>query len=278
MEPEAVIGANTSNLVPIDIMVPTHGKLELTIDCINSIYAFTKAPFHLIVVDDSTDLTPLYIRSVQKVHDNLTFLHSDVPYKSGNQFFNIALEHCKTPYLATVMNSMTVEPDWEIIALQLMQNDPKVGVIGFKCLFPTGLIESAGIAVVNYTPTDIGSYFAGHRQTLVYECLAVQWAFAMLRVEAVKGLLDEDLFNGFKGWDDIDNCFMVRKHGYKVLYDGMGAGYHHPRQTRGDNTEEGAILNLQNAEIFYKRWGYWDMFKSVNPLYKEMVTKDVTPK
>ena len=59
-----------------------------------------------------------------------------------------------------------------------------------------------------------------------------------------------------KGWDDIDNCFVVRKHGWKILYDGMGAGYHYPRTTRGDNSKMGMWLNLQNGQLFYKRWGY----------------------
>ena len=42
-----------------DILVITHGHLDLTMRCINALYAHTRTPFHLIVVDDSDDLTPL---------------------------------------------------------------------------------------------------------------------------------------------------------------------------------------------------------------------------
>jgi GT2 family glycosyltransferase len=259
---EIAIGAETGK-IPIDIMVPTHNKLELTIQCINSIYDYTKAPFHLIVVDDSTDLTPLYFRSLSKEKQNLTFIHSDEPFKSGNQFFNIAMEHCQTKYMATVMNSMKVEPDWENVAIQLMEGQPKIGVIIFKCLFPWGLIESAGITVMNFTPTDMGRDFPGHRLSSCFDVQAGQWAFAMLRVEACKGVLDEDLFNGFKGWDDIDNCFVVKNAGWKIVYDGLGVGYHTPRATRGDNTKRAYLENLQNGQLFYKRWGYWDAYREV---------------
>ena len=247
-------------LAPIDIVVPTHGHLELTMRCINALYLNTSTKFHLIVVDDSTDLTPRYFKQLQKEHDNITYIHSKKPYLCGNQLFNIAFKHMKTDYIATVMNSITVEPDWEIVALQLMKDNPKVGVIGFKCLFPWGQIESAGIALVKYLPVDLGRSLPGHRLSNVYETLAVQWAFALLRKEAVVGVLEEDVFHGFKGWDDIDNCFVVKKAGWKVMYCGLGVGYHEPRATRGDNSQEAYLKNKENAEYFYKRWGLWETY------------------
>jgi GT2 family glycosyltransferase len=262
----------TNNLPSIDIMVPTHGKLELTMKCIQALYAHTKTKFNLIIVDDTTpeeDLTIEYCKRLEKKYTNVTFVHSDVPYTSGNQFFNIALKHCKTDYMATVMNSMQVEPEWDVVALSIMESDTKIGTIGFKCLFPNGTIESAGIAMSGYTPVDIGRDYPGHRITSVLEVLAVQWAFALHRRTALLGNLEEDVFNGFKGWDDIDNCFALRKKGWKVFYCGMGVGYHEPRSTRGDNTERARILNLQNAHAFYKRWGYWEKYLKDNKLTEE---------
>lgn len=255
--------------IAIDIMVPTKDHLELTIKCMDALYNYTKVPFNLIVVDSSTDLTMLYLRDLAKKRGNVTIIHQEV--KSGNHFFNLALAKCQTPYLVTCMNSITVEPDWESVALQMMGSDPKIGTIGFKCLFPWGLIESAGIAMAGYTPTDIGRDFPGHRLSTVYEVNACQWAFAMHRVEAIKGLLDEDLFNAHKGWDDIDNCFQVKKAGWKLMYDGLGAAYHYPRSTRGDNSNVARVLNLQNGQLFYMRNGFWDMWKHENPVAAELV-------
>ena len=249
----------------LDVLVPTHDHLRLTLACMEALYGNTRTPFHLIVVDDSTDLTPVYFEQLKKEHDNITFIHSDIPYKCGNQIFNIGLENCKTPYMATVMNSMRVEPEWELVGLNLMETQPKVGVIGFKCLFPSGLIESAGIAMVKFLPTDIGRDFAGHRLSGVYECAATQWAFALVRKEAAVGNLTETAFHGFKGWDDIDNCFVLRKRGWRILYCGLGVGYHEPRATRGSNTLEAYHQNRENGEAFYKRWGYWEEYKKDNP-------------
>ena len=244
----------------LDVMVPAHGRLDLTMQCFEALYAYTTSPFHLIVADDSTDLTPLYMNQFCKEHDNVTYIHSDVPYKSGNQFFNRALAHCKTPFMATVMNSVKVEPHWEMGGLQVMHGNPEVGIVGFKCLLPDGSIESAFIKMNKWLPCDVGRGEPGHRLAFVTEAEAVQWAFALLRVEAVKGKLEENTFHGFRGWDDIDNCFVVKKAGWKIFYCGTSVGYHAPRATRGSNSEKASRENRENGEIFYKRWGFWEDF------------------
>ena len=248
-----------------DVVVPTHNHIELTIRCLERLYMFTRTPFHLIITDDSTDLTPLWLNQFCKEHEDVCYIHSAVPYKTGNQFFNKALEHVRTPYLATVMNSMTVEPEWELGPLQIFQNDAKVGIVGMKCLLPNGRIESAGIKMNKWLPCDMGRDLAGHRLSLTYPCDAVQWAFAMLRVEAVKGKLEENTFHGFRGWDDIDNCFVLKKHGWQVVYCGSSAGYHEPRATRGDDSKAAELQNRENGIAFYKRWGFWEDFVKENP-------------
>ena len=245
----------------LDVIVPAHQRLDLTMKCIDALYAHTSSPFHLIVVDDSSDLTPLYMANFQKKTSNLTYIHSDEPYKSGNQIFNIGISNSSTPYIATVMNSVAVEPEWEIAALKLMEDEPKCGIIGFKCLFPNGKIESAGIKMIKYLPCDVGRDAPGHRLTSIYKMDAVQWAFALLRKEAVEGNLDEDLFHGFKGVDDIDNCFVVKSKGWDIYYCGLGVGYHEPRATRGDNSLSAKVQNAENMTTFYKRWGLYEDFK-----------------
>ncbi len=257
--------------IPIDIIVPIHGRFDLTMKCIKAIYDKTASPFHLIVLDDTPDdrdnpdaMSPEYFRRMQKKYDNITYIHSETPYKEGNQFFNEGLRHCKYDYVATIMNSVTVEPDWEITAVDFMHHNPKVGVIGFKCLLPSGVIESAGIAMMGFTPTDIGRDSPGYTLNHMHECIAVQWAFALLRKEAVMGNLQEGIFHGFVGWDDIDNSFAIRKRGWQIWYCGLGVGIHESRSTRGKDTVEVLEKNRDNAGTFYKRWGYWTLYQKAN--------------
>jgi GT2 family glycosyltransferase len=244
----------------LDVCVIAHDNIELTISCLKTLCKNTRSPFHLIVVDDSTDLTPLYMNQFCKEHDNVTYIHSTVPYKTGNQIFLKALDNCRTKYMATVMNSTRVEPDWEMVAVQVLDGDPKIGVVGLKCLQKDGTIESAYIAMDRWTPCDAGKGMPGHRLCFTHEVQAVQWAFAVVRVEAAKAVLEPFVFHGFVGWDDIDNCFCMKKAGWKIFACGAGAAYHDTRATRGSNSEEVARKNTENGQLFYKRWGFWDEF------------------
>ncbi len=255
----------TLNPPVLDVLVITHNHLELTIPCLQALYKHTQNPFHLIIIDDSTDLTPLWLTQFVKEHNNITLIHSGTPYKNGNQIFHKAFENCKTPFMATVMNSIRVEPQWDAGALQVITLDPKIGCVGMKCLFPNGMIESAGIAMVKYLPCDIGRDEPGHRRSTSYAVEAVQWAFALIRVEAAKGQLEENGFHGFRGWDDIDNCFVLKKNGWKVFYCGSSAGYHEPRATRGNNSDLAMVENKENGLLFYKRWGLLEQFQKDHP-------------
>ena len=86
------------------------------------------------------------------------------------------------------------------------------------------------------------------------------WAFALHRKKALIGNLEEDVFNGHVGWDDIDNCLVLKSKGWKVIYCGQGVGIHLPRATRGSNSMEAGRLNQENAHKFFKRWGLWDTY------------------
>ena len=224
---------------PIDIILPTHGKLEtMTKPCIQALYANTRNPFHLIVMDSSSpdmfeetadgkgkiyDKTPEYFQRLAIERNNITFMHSDKGFKSGNQFFNIGLGQCKYRFVAAVMNSLWVEPDWDIVPVQMMVNNSKIGIIGMKCLMShNGLIESAGIWMNGIIPCDMGRDFPSHRLSGSYPCFSVQWAFALLRKEAVIGNLDENIWQGHVGWDDIDNSIYLRYKGWECWYCGLG--------------------------------------------------------
>ncbi len=70
----------------LDILLPVHGKQGMTAKCIESLYAFTKAPFHLIILDDTAasikygsfhkvdpnDVTHLWLRNLAKTYNNIT--------------------------------------------------------------------------------------------------------------------------------------------------------------------------------------------------------------
>ena len=279
--------------IPIDILLPVHGKPDLTVSAVRNIYSYTTVPFHLTVLDDTdasieegsfhqvdpAEVTSPYFERFIKQHDNVTYHNHPHPWKEGNEFFNVGLKYCKHDFVATVMNSISVQPDWEMHALELFEKDPEIGTIGFKNLLPNGTIESAGIMFHGSTPIDNGRDAPGYCYTMDFELPAVQWAFAIHRKAALMGNLEEGVFHGHVGWDDIDNCIAVRAKGWKIFYCGHGVGIHQPRATRGTNSAEASLMNKENAHAFFKRWGLWEIYQEANKLdvsYKlKPETKDI---
>ena len=277
---EGAAPSNGAAPIPIDIMLPVHGRPELTVKAIKAIYANTRAPFHLIILDDTdaaieqgsfhqvdpTDITSPYLQRLAKERSNVTYHNHPHPWIEGNEFFNVGLSYCKYDYVASVTNSNTVQPDWDVHAIELFQQDPQLGIVGFKCLLPDGTIESAGIVFSGFTPCDFARGAPGHLFTQDIEVPATQWACALLRKKAVVGNLEEGLFYGHVGWDDIDNCLTIHAKGWKILYCGHGASIHEPRATRGTANPQAGLMNQENAYIFYKRWGFWEKYQEANKL------------
>jgi GT2 family glycosyltransferase len=264
----------------LDIIVPTYGNLALTHTCIYSLFNNTTTPFHLIILNadrpDDYGLTHLWAIEFQKEHPNITYCHRKKNWKEGNQFFNLGLKLCRSEVVVTMMNSMQAEPYWEKVGLEIIKHDELVGSVGFKCLFPSGLIESAGIVFNGITPSDFGRDEPGwrHSESKV-EMPCVQWAFAMHRKKALVGNLPEDVYNGHVGWDDIDNNMCVKAKGWKVVYCGQGVGIHKPRATRGDNSVDAFLKNQQNSQTFWKRWGMWDKYlEGVKMDVKDLLKKE----
>ncbi len=265
---------------PIDIMLPVHGRPDLTANAVKNIYNFTATPFHLIVLDDTdasieqgsfhsvapADVTSPYFERLITHHDNITYINHPHPWREGNEFFNVGLKYCKNEYVATIMNSVTVMPDWERHALEMFRQDSEIGIIGFKNLFSNDTIESVGIIFNGFTPCDYGRDAPGYCYTFDQEMPAVQWAFAIHRKAALIGNLEEGVFHGHVGWDDIDNCLAVKAKGWKVFYCGHGIGKHQPRATRGTNAIEASLMNKENSIAFYKRWDFWEKYQEANKL------------
>ncbi len=250
-----------------DVLLQTHNNLRLTIGCIEALYKNTHLDFRLIVVDDSTDLTPEYMERLKKEHTNLEYIRPAKPFKSPAEVFAAGLECCKTDYIIFLTNSVTVEPNWLDIAFPLMKVNKNVGVMGIKLLYPTGMIECAGAIVANGKIGNIGLQEAGHRHTYISQVDAIGGAVMLFRRDSLKDWSFDQRYVPWGGFEDIDICLQLRKSGREVVYCGHGAAYHYTGATRGLNPDYWKNF-AQNEQVFMSKW-------------KELVFRDariITPK
>src|SRR3990167_10054156 len=102
----------------LEIIYATHNHLWMTAWSLQWLYAYTALPFKLVVVDDSTDLTPTYIHRLKAEKGNVTMFRPKQPFTSANQVINVGLKHTEGEIVCFMANSIVVQPNWVEFALQ----------------------------------------------------------------------------------------------------------------------------------------------------------------
>jgi len=242
---------------PIDIILLTHNKLENTTRCMEALYANTQLPFILTVIDDSNDETAAYFDRMCFEKKNIRYHRTKEFIKTANQAINIGLKMTQSDPVIFLTNSSFVEPDWLPVALRIMEQEPKVGLVGFKLLFPetNTIIEAGEVVLPDGNRPNIGMHAPSHHFTHIREVNAIGWSAVLIRRAALpEGGLDEDTYIGFRGMDDSDNCLEMRKRGWKIMYNGYGAVYHKLGACLGGGTEEGRRESAENYRRFVAKW------------------------
>ncbi len=240
---------------PIDIILLTHNHLANTTRCIEALYANTKEPFKLTVIDDSTDVTPAYFQNLIDNGDEINYNHFEKVY-DANEALKLGMDLTQSDPFIFLTNSTFVEPLWLPMALRIMRDDPKAGVVGFKILFPdTNLIIEAGDHVFpDATRMNVGMYEPGHRYSHVREVNVIGWAVVLLRRAAIP---PEGFDNRYIPWRcvaDLDNCLEIKKRGWKIYYNGLGVVYHKLGASQGNGTDEGRREAGENCKRFEEKW------------------------
>ncbi len=239
---------------PIDIVLITHNHLELTITCIKALYEHTNIPFRLIIVDDSTDLTPQYCRQLAKEKGNIVYTRQRKPLLNSNRKFNIGIKKVTSDYFVVIGNSMTVEPYWLEGALELMEKDSSVGCVGMKLLYPSGIIECAGMTFdQDGNLFDYGRGESGHRHGFIRELVVTNGPYLLRKEAIIKAPLDTKTYIAWSGFEDMDMCMTIREAGYRVMYCGTSCAYHLARATTGENPDFAKNWE-ENRQRFCKKW------------------------
>jgi len=133
---------------------------------------------------------------------------------------------------------------------------PDVGAVGARLLYPDGSIQHAGVILGvlggtghahRFTPRDAAGYFAN--MAVVREVSAVTGACLAIRRETFErtGGFDEALPVAY---NDVDFCLRMREAGFRVLYTAHAELLHHEGASRGR-----ADAAEQARAYMKRRWG-----------------------
>lgn len=239
----------------VSIIIPAYNQLSYTYACLNSILKNSgNIAYEIIIADDcSSDLTiqlntiALNVQIV-RTPQNLGFLKN----------CNYAATFSHGTYLLFLNNDTQVQLDWLAPMIQLLKDNPDIGMTGSKLVYPDGRLQEAG--GILWKDGSAWNYGNGSNPALpefcyVKECDYISGASIMIRTTLWKQLggFDERFSPAY--CEDSDLAFMVRKAGYRVCYQPLSVVIHYEGISNGVSISEGLKAYQRiNQSKFYEKW------------------------
>lgn len=250
----------------ISIIIPFRDNVDFLRNCIGSIFrAKTKSIREILLVDNQSKerSTQEYLVEVEKRYREVRVLSYDSPF-NFSAINNFAVEESEGELILFLNNdTKVISNDW-LVKMAQHFDDPHVGAVGAKLLYPNNTIQHAGIEVRNH---DFANVYRKEKNTedsraafnFTKEYDAVTAACMMTRKSLFKELRGFDEDNLKIAYNDVDYCFEVRKAGYKVLYEPKSVLYHYESVSRGKDF----------LKRFFKRERYKEFLKERDYIKKK---------
>jgi O-antigen biosynthesis protein len=248
------IGLNTSENPSVSIIIPVFNQSNYTFNCLNSLSSIQSIEYEIIVIDDaSTDDTQKVLGDISGIKivtnsENLGFIRS----------CNRGAAEAKGEFICFLNNDTKVFPNWMESLLEVIKNDPTVGAVGSKLIYPDGrLQEAGGIIWQDASGCNFGRLDDPLKPEYNYvrEVDYCSGASLLVRNELLKqiGGFSEEFLPAY--YEDTDFCFTVRSLGSKVMYQPKSQVIHFEGISSGTDINSGVKKHQQtNAIKFEIKW------------------------
>jgi len=189
------------------IIVLHYGDRSHTDACLTSI-ACTTPDAEVVVVDNQGDFPDAQVRPGR----NLGFA----------QGCNAGAMHADGEKLVFLNNDCLVHPGW-LWPLSYHLDDPGIGIVGARLIYPDGVVQHAGVRVDFTRPPgeeawNIDRGLPVSHQNIHKDVDAISGACLAIRADTF------DELNGFdpgfrNGYEDVDLALRAREAGYRVVYE-----------------------------------------------------------
>ena len=225
----------------VDIIIPTRDRVELLQACIDSVTERSTYPSYRITVVDNESVEEATLRYLKR--GDLHVVPGPGPF-NFSRLVNEGVRASDADYVLLLNNDVTIiTPDWIEAMLELGQQ-PGVGAVGCRLLFPDGSVQHEGVAL-------LPEYVAAN----------VSWPWPVIRntsaVTAACMLIRRDVYWSIDGFDekmgvvynDVDFCLRMLRSGRRVLYTPYAEAVHDESSSRGKANPSADI------DLFFERWG-----------------------
>lgn len=241
----------------VSVVIPVWDRVELTFDCLRSLAQHTSdVPFELIVVDNgSTDATP----------DLLASLSGDVQIITNptNRGFGGACNQgaaaANGDYVLFLNNDTLLTPGWLPPLVACLDEDPSLGAVQPRLLFPDGRLNDAGGLV--FAGGDAWNYGKGssYPDAPRFACRRapdyLSGACLLVRRRAFEEVGGFDPRYSPAYYEDTDLSFALRAAGWTLVYEPASTVIHLEGGTAGTDTAHGLkAYQVRNQVRFAEKW------------------------
>jgi len=209
----------------VSIVIPVHNQLQFTQQCLVSVENSTEQGLYEVIVvnDASTDGTEEYLHVWSGGKPWLRGV-TNSENKGFARSCNQGAGQATSKYLMFLNNDTVVTPGWLSPLVEILENQPDIGIVAPKLIFPDGTIQHCGKVWGEWQlprshPDHIYYRESGNAphvnrprdfQILTGACLLLR------REEFFRyGPFDEQYENG---WEDDDLCYAYREQGLRIHY------------------------------------------------------------
>jgi GT2 family glycosyltransferase len=221
----------------ISILIPTRDGAELLSRCLETLEAHTDWPNYEVVILDNGSTDPAATRLLRQTK------HRVEKYEGPFNFAaicNYGVRKSEGEMVLFLNNDTEFDDGAWLGAMAEQAQRPEVGAVGALLLFPTGLVQHAGVVLaeadvathtyLNY-PADSMENGGMLRMVRNYSAVTAACMLTRRAVFAEAGGLDEKNFA--VSYNDVDYCLRLRELGYSIVYTPYARVIHHESASRG---------------------------------------------
>ncbi len=238
----------------VSIVIPTFNKVELTVQCLETLRATAPEAETIVVDNASTDGTPAFLAAEHEAGRIVAILNPE------NRFFGPASNQgavAATRELVLFLNNDTVpRPGFLEAMVECLDSDPAVGAVGSRLLYPDGRVQHAGMRFDSegrpFHPWRLAA--ADDPAVLVdRDCPSVTGACLLLprALYFEIGGFDEDYVMYV---EDVDLCLRVWAAGRRVRYCAHSVVEHLESASTDDLARRDALV-VAGWSRLHERWG-----------------------